>query len=120
MVKLFGKDFGKKDEYVEPARGTGGLGVPGPAAGDDYGDYVDPLSGGAPALPPPSMGAPSAGGEEVSRSIELLSAKLDGLKASMDAINERLNNLEVGLRQRERPVQQAQPQQQSYDPFAQS
>ena len=100
MVKLFGKDFGKrKDDFLDPGVGVGGTGVPGPAA-EDF-----------PALPatPPDIlpaASPSVGGEKIealSRSVELLSSKLDAIKSSLDALNQRIANIESSLKQQSQP-----------------
>jgi len=99
VVKIFGKEFGRgKDEFVEPGRGLSGTGVPGPAA-DDFSLPIGPPV----SLPPPTS---SAGSEQM----ELLSSKLDTIKASIDALNQRLASIEMNLRQQ--PVPQRETTQQ--------
>lgn len=105
VVKIFGKEFGKgKDEFIEPGRSLAGAGVPGPAADD----FSTPL--GPPVSFPPSSS--SAGSEQ----IELLSSKLDTIKASIDALNQRLASIEMNLKQQ--PAQQSQAPPQQPSPFS--
>ncbi len=113
MVRLFGKKIGKDKDYVEPSRGLGGAGVPGPAADD-----IGAPGGDFPAIPSPIPAAAPSNEhmQTISRNIDLLSSKLDTLKASLDALNQRLANIEASLKQPAQPTRE-QSQQQQTSPY---
>lgn len=120
MVKLFGKKFGKSNDFLEADKAFGGLGAPGPASDT----FANPKANdtGFPQLNT-SLPAPATqpmGDEKLGRiinSVELLSSKLDNLKSSIDMLNQRIASLENDIKQIRSPQPTPQQtQQQQYNP----
>ena len=105
MVRLFGKK--KEEEFPElSSAGFGSAsGVPGPAS--DYNVGLPP----PPQPVTPSSGVTNEHIQSMTRSVELVSSKLDTLKASIDALNQRLANIEASIKEQanQKVQQQSQP-----------
>ena len=98
--ETFGTDFGGKGGAFGPAAENPSFGVPE----QPQNTTADMGLPGLPSMPTtPSMGSTNI--DMIKKDIEVLNSKMDSLRATLDAINQKLINIEGKLGGGEKPVE---------------